>query len=272
MKSNNEEIKGIPAIGLGTWMLKGKECEQVVSKAIQCGYRHVDTAEMYDNEEYVGLGLANTGVSRSQLFITSKVWRDNLGKEEVIRSCRLSLERLGTSYLDLYLVHWPNKEISLEETFSAMKQLLDEGKIKAMGVSNFTIEHLKEAILVAEKLGISIAVNQVEFHPLLYQKELLDFCNEHDIQLVAYSPLARGEVLSHPILKEISQEHTKTSAQVVLRWLLQKDIVVIPKSSSEDHLRKNLDVHDFSLSKEEVERIDSMDKNKRLVNPPFNEF
>ncbi len=175
---------GIPVIGLGTWMLTGETCSYMVSKAIKFGYRHIDTAEMYRNEEFVGQGIKDADISREELFLTSKVWRDNLREEDVVRACERSLRRLGVEYLDLYLIHWPNKDIPLEETFRGMKRLLDAGKIKSVGVSNFNREWLKKALVVAQQFGISIRVNQVEFHPFLNQESLRHLCELEGVQLL----------------------------------------------------------------------------------------
>ena len=170
----------IPQLGLGTWKLTGTECTNIVKKALEIGYRHIDTAEMYGNEEEIGEAIKESEVSRKDLFITSKIWPERgLDYEGVITSSNNSLEKLKTEYLDLYLLHWPQQHLDYEEIFRALRDLKKEGKIKSIGVSNFTVNHLKDIFSLTEKLGLEIIVNQVEFHPLLYQKELLDFCNQH---------------------------------------------------------------------------------------------
>ncbi len=269
-KENASEIKlksgySMPIIGLGTWQLKGRECVETVKTAYQLGYRHFDTAISYDNEEDVGEALK--GVDRESIFITSKVPPINLNHEDVINSCRQSLEKLKTDYLDLLLIHWPNDEISIKNTFSAFKKLMDEKKIRSFGVSNYTIERLETELPVANNIGLVISANQVEYHPGLNQEDLLDYCINKDIALVAYSPLGRGDILAESVLGEIGQKYSKTKAQVSLRWLTQKGIVAIPKSSSKQHLQENLDIFDFSLTDEEIELIDDLGNSQRLINP-----
>ncbi len=260
----------IPIIGLGTWKLTGKNCVESVKKALALGYRHIDTAEIYGNEKEVGEGIK--GFNRSELFITTKFWPEDWSHDSVMESAKESIAKLGSAFIDLYLVHWPKKNENIREIFTAFKKLQDGDLVRAIGVSNFTINHLKDTLPVAEELGLKIATNQVEFHPLLYQKELLEFCKENDIVVTAYSPIARGEVMKNSALKEIGEAHEKTAAQVSLKWLLQKGLVAIPKSGSEKHLEENINIFDFGLSKEEIKKIDAINENKRQVNPPFSEF
>lgn len=255
----------IPQIGLGTWELKGDECEEVVRTALEMGYRHIDTAEMYENEEAIGRAIAD--IDRDELFLTSKVWWDNLHKYDVPDACEGSLERLGTEYLDLYLVHWPNAGIPLEETVEAMQRLREDGLIRAWGVSNFTRAHLDDALELDRP-----AMNQVELHPYLRQEELDRYCRRHNVRLTAYSPLARGEVDEDELLDRIGTRYGKTGAQVALRWSIQHGHVVIPKSSTPRHLATDLDIFDFTLSQEEMERIDGLDEGRRIIEPDFAEF
>ena len=259
----------IPILGLGTWQLTGKKCKESVKKAIHLGYRHIDTAWIYDNQEEVGKGIRESGIARKKLFITSKVWTDNLEYESVLEQCEETLSQLNLDYLDLYLIHWPNINIPLEETFRAFKKLVDEEKVKSIGISNFNTERVKEA---TEKSKVPISVNQVEYHPYLNQENLLKICKENKIILIAYSPLARGKILDDPILIKIANEVDKKPSQVALRWLIQKNIVVIPKASSEDHLRENMEIFDFELSREQMEEINGIQIKRRLVNPGFSEF
>jgi 2,5-diketo-D-gluconate reductase B len=266
IKLNNG--KSIPALGLGTWQLKGAICINSVKGAIEIGYNHIDTAEIYGNEEEVGRAIKETGTLRKELFITSKKFPFQLTYNSVIKSCEKSLKKLSTDYLDLYLLHWPKRKKNMKY-LEAFKKLLDEGKIKSFGVSNFTIHHLKDILPITESLGLKISVNQVEFHPLLYQKELLEFCKEKNIVMTAYSPLARGMVYENDILREIGIKYNKTPGQISLRWLLQKNLVVIPKASSEKHLAENINVFDFKLKEEDIKKIDSISERKRLINPPF---
>lgn len=260
----------IPQLGFGTYQLRGDECVKAVETAIDVGYTHIDTAEIYGNEEEVGKAIAK--IDRKDLFITSKIWRSSLSYRGVMQSCNETLKKLDTDYLDLYLIHWPNKNAPYPEVFEAMYGLIKQGKIKNVGVSNFTIKHLTEAFKHAKEAGVEISVNQVEFHPFLYQKELLDFCKEHNVVLTGYSPIARGKVLKHPLLQQIGEKHDKTAAQVALRWSLQKDVVVIPKSGNPDRIQENFEVFDFELSSTDMKKIDDIKERNRLINPNFGEF
>ena len=259
----------IPILGLGTWQLTGKKCREAVKKAIQLGYRHIDTAWIYDNQEEVGKGIRESGIEKEKLFITSKVWTDNLEYKDVLEQCEETLNQLKLNYLNLYLIHWPNKDIPLEETFRAFKKLVDDEKVKSIGISNFNIERVKEAV---EKSKVPISVNQVEYHPYLNQENLLKECKKSKIALTAYSPLGRGKILDDPILIKVANEVDKKPGQVALRWLIQKEIIVIPKASSEDHLKENMEVFDFKLSKEQMDEINEIQIKRRLVNPGFSEF
>ncbi len=268
LKSGNS----IPVIGLGTWQLLSETCYNTVKNALELGYNHIDTAEAYENQREIGLAMRDSGIDRSELFITSKVWRDNLDYYDVIKSCDSTLKDLRTDYVDLLLIHWPNKDVPLDQTIAAMAELYRQEKIKSFGVSNFTIAHLKEAIPLAEKEGLPLSVNQVEFHPYLNQKELLDFCRENGITLTAYSPLGRGRIVNDNTLKKVGEKHGKSSAQAALRWLLQKGMVAIPKTGNEAHLKSNLELFDFELSDDEMEEIDSLNRDERILNPEFAEF
>jgi diketogulonate reductase-like aldo/keto reductase len=253
LKDGNE----IPVLGLGTWQLTGETCVKIVKKALELGYRHIDTAEIYGNQREIGEAIK--GFPREELFITSKVWTNHLRYEDVIRACEQTLEDLKTDYVDLYLIHWPSEEVPVRETLEAMRELKRGGMIKSVGVSNFEVKHLKEALRVAKDLIVN---NQIEFHPYLYPKEVLEFCQREGIVVTAYSPLARKKVLEDPIIREIAKKRGRTPAQVCLRWALQKKVVVIPKAGSVEHLRENLQVFDWELSDEDVEKIDSL--NRRL--------
>jgi 2,5-diketo-D-gluconate reductase B len=254
----------IPQIGLGTWQLKDESCTRSVAHALELGYRHIDTAEIYGNESEVGEAIQTSGVARGDIFITSKAWLEHAGHESMRAAVLGSLERLQTSYLDLYLIHWPTDTVPIEETIGTLAELRDQGLIRAFGVSNYGPENLTRAVDTSEH----VAVNQVEFHPFLYQKELLALCKQHDIVLTAYSPIARGAVRGNAVLKRIGEAHGKSEVQVTLRWLLDKGIVVIPKASSRPHLEANLDL-DFTLSKQETAAIDDLNEDKRFVDPGF---
>ncbi|MFB6204431.1 MAG: aldo/keto reductase [Candidatus Nanohaloarchaea archaeon] len=256
----------IPSIGLGTWQNKGPKCAKSVSTALEMGYRHIDTAQAYDNEEYVGQGIEESSVSRDDIFLASKVWNSNLSPEDVISSTRESLDKLGVESVDLMYVHWPSGEYSAKETLEAFQEMKEEGMIENIGVSNFTPELLDEALRIAP----GIAANQVEMHPLLQQDELLDYCQENDIYLVAYSPLARGEVFNVPEINQVAEKHGVSEAQVSLAWLLEKENVrVIPKATSEEHIRDNLKALDLELDEEDIEKIDSIEREERMVDPGF---
>lgn len=257
----------IPRIGLGTYRLEGEECLETVETALRLGYDHIDTAEMYGNEGKVGEAIEDS--NREDLFITSKVWPTNLRHDDVLTACNSSLERLGTSYLDLYLIHWPNDSIPLTETIRAMEELHDDGKIRSIGVSNFTKSQVEEAVEIAE---IPITVNQVEFHPWLHQEDLLEFCEEREISIISYAPLARTQIFDDRVIQKLARKYERPPAQIALRWEIQVGVVPIPKSSSEDHLRENIQIFDWELNREDVEKINGIETEKRLVNMHYSNF
>jgi len=258
----------MPALGFGTWQLTGETCVQAVTKALAVGYRHIDTALMYGNHKEVGQAIKESGIQREQLFITTKVPQDSLQKQDVISTCNLALKELDCEYLDMYLIHWPNHDVPIKETLSAMQELKEQGKVKHIGVSNFTIKHLKDAM----NTGIEFSNNQVEFHPSLYQKELLEFCNQNNIILTAYSPLARGEDLNLQEIKNLAEKYNKSAAQVVLNWILKKGISAIPKASNPEYIQENFKALEWDLTPEDIALIDQLGKQNRLVNPGFSEF
>ncbi|WP_064199328.1 aldo/keto reductase [Brevibacillus brevis] len=259
----------MPWFGLGVFKVEeGPELENAVKTAIKHGYRSIDTAAIYGNEEGVGRGiregLKEAGISREELFVTSKVWNADLGYESTLAAYEASLKKLNLEYLDLYLIHWP-VEGKFKEARRALETLYKEGRVKAIGVSNFHIHHLKELMKDAE---IKPMVNQVEHHPRLTQKELQDFCREQGIQFEAWSPLMQGQLLDNPVLKEIANKHHKSIAQVILRWDLQNGVVTIPKSTKEHRIVENASVFDFELTKEEMDRIDGLNQNHRVGPDP----
>ncbi|MGQ9473483.1 MAG: aldo/keto reductase, partial [Candidatus Caldatribacteriaceae bacterium] len=209
----------VPVIGFGTWDIRGQEGKKAILNALSLGYRHIDTAEFYENEEQVGSALQDSGIPRNEIFLTTKVWYTHLRKEEVKRSCEASLRKLKTDYVDLYLIHWPTESVPLEETIQAMEELKMEGKIRFLGVSNFDVPLLEKACQIA---SLPILTNQVECHPYLAQKELLQYCQKQKIILTAYSPLARGRLLGDPVLQSIGTKYGKSPNQVALRWLIQQ--------------------------------------------------
>ncbi|PSP85667.1 aldo/keto reductase [Halobacteriales archaeon QS_1_68_17] len=249
----------MPLVGFGTWDIDESAVGDAVRTALDAGYTHVDTAEGYKNE--AGIGPAIAEHDREDLFLTSKVLPSNLHYESVLEACEASLDRLGTSYLDLFLIHWPNPTISLRETLDAMARLHETGKVRNVGVSNFTRYQLMFARRVSD---VPIAVNQVEFHPWLYQADLLAYCEENDIVLTAAAPLARTRVLDDDTIASIAAEYDRSPAQVVLRWQVQKGVVTIPKSTTPAHIRANLDVFDWELDPADVERIDAIERSERI--------
>ena len=268
----NFELKNgnkIPALGLGTSGLRGKECTEIVKKALKIGYRHIDTADMYRNHRAIAEALNQAEIDRKQLFITSKIQSQDLEYKELKKAAERLLNELDIEYLDLLLIHWPNPEIPVEESLKAMKELKEAGKVKNIGVSNFTVPLLKEALEAYPDL---ITVNQVEFHPTLYQKELLDFAFKNDIILTAYSPLAQGEVFENSVLKNLGEKYDKTPAQLALRWLIEKNIAAIPKASSEAHLKNNLEVFDWDFPIDAAREMELLDQNNRLIDPGYPDF
>jgi methylglyoxal/glyoxal reductase len=247
----------MPHLGLGTYRLDSpRQTRQVVLWALEEGYRLVDTAKYYGNERDIGAALAESGVPREELFVTTKLWNDDHGYDSTIRACRRSTEDLGLDYLDLYLIHWPVPG-QRDESWRAMEWLLDEGLCRAVGVSNYMVNHLEELLAGSRTVP---AVNQVEFHPCLYQGELLGFCRANGIQLQAYSPLARTRGFGDPVVREVSARYGKTPAQIYLRWSLQHEVAVIPKSSNRERLKENTDVFDFSISPGDMRLLDSLSR------------
>lgn len=257
----------MPWFGLGVFKVKeGSEVVESVKAAIKNGYKSIDTAAVYKNEEGVGQALKEAGVPREELFITTKVWNSDQGYESTLQAFETSLEKLGLDYLDLYLIHWPVAG-KYKDTWKALEKLYKDGRVRAIGVSNFHVHHLKDLLVDAE---IKPMVNQVEYHPHLAQTELLEFCKAEGIQMEAWSPLKQGELLSEPTIIEIAEKHEKSSAQVILRWDLQNEVVTIPKSIKEHRLIENADIFDFELSAEEMDRLNSLNKNERVGPDPDN--
>ncbi len=255
----------VPALGLGTWQLQGEACVEAVRDALGIGYRHVDTAQAYGNESAVGRGLREAGVPRQEIFLTTKVWLENLERDDARESTRRSLERLGTDRVDLLLIHWPSDDLGLDEPLAALEEMRDEGMARHIGVSNFPASLLARALERADLFAV-----QVEYHPFLSQDELLALARRHDLLLTAYSPIARGAVLDDPTLAEIGRRHGKDAAQVTLRWLVQQErVAAIPKASDGRHRRNNFDIFDFSLSAEEMEEISGLARGERLIDPSF---
>jgi diketogulonate reductase-like aldo/keto reductase len=257
----------MPMLGLGTWENDDHDrCVECVRTALDTGYRHVDTAQAYGNEAAVGKGLDAADVPREDVFLATKVWNDRLGYDDVIHSTTESLDRLGVGSVDLLYVHWPAGEYDPEDTLAAFAELRDRGAIDRIGVSNFEPEHLDTA---RETLDGSVFVNQVECHPLLPQAELREYAGAHDIELVAYSPLARGKVSEVEELTEVATKHDASETQVSLAWLREKGVTAIPKATSEDHIRNNWASLALDLDAEDVDAIDGIDERERQVDPGF---
>src|SRR5699024_179614 len=252
----------IPQLGYGVWKIPNEEAAQVVGKAIQTGYRLIDTAMIYGNERGVGQAIAQCDVPREELFVTTKVWNADQGYENTLRAFDESLERLGLDYVDLYLVHWPTPKFdTYVETYQALEKLYKDGRVKAIGVCNFDIEHLERIFAECE---VKPTVNQVEYHPYLQQTELKAFCEKHDIQVEAYSPLMNGTyVLENEVIKELAETYGKTPGQIILRWHVQTGVVAIPKTTTPKRMKENLSVFDFELSEADMQRIAELDRGER---------
>jgi 2,5-diketo-D-gluconate reductase B len=259
------DVRGepVPSLGMGTWLLEGDDCSAAVPAALEAGYRHIDTAQIYGNEAEIGAALAESSIGREELFLTTKIWNDQHAADRVAASTQDSLRRLRTDYVDLLLIHWPVELERLTETLEAMVGLQERELVRHIGVSNFTQSQLARAVEAAP-----VACIQVEYHPFLDQRPLVAAAAQAGVALTAYSPLARGKVLSDATLQCIGEEHGKTAAQVALRWLLdQKGVMVVPKATSVEHLVANLDVFDFSLTADERAQIDGLARGERLISP-----
>jgi 2,5-diketo-D-gluconate reductase B len=261
------EIQGtrVPVLGFGTWLITGDDATEAVRDALDIGYRQIDTARAYENEREVGRGIADSGVAREEIFLTTKVPPDDAAADDVQRDCEQSLERLAVDYLDLLLLHWPSQDAPLEETLKALTALRADGRIRNLGVSNFPAGLLEQALDLAP-----VFCNQVEYHPFLDQSRLLELARANDVLITAYSPLAHGKVPDDEALNRIGAAHGKTAGQVALRWLLDQDHVSpIPKASSHERRVENFDVFDFALSDEQRAEIDALPKDVRTADPPW---
>jgi 2,5-diketo-D-gluconate reductase A len=247
----------IPQLGLGVWQLGDHEAETVVGQAIDVGYRLIDTAAVYGNEEGVGRAIRSASVPRAELFVTTKLWNDRQGRDEALRACDESLERLGLDYVDSYLIHWPAPQRgAFVETWRAFAELKRSGRIRSVGVSNFTKATLQTLF---DQTGLVPAINQVELHPRFQQKSLRAFHSQHGIATQAWAPLGRGAVLGHPAVEAIARKHGKTPAQIVLRWHMENSIIAIPKSATPARIRENIAVFNFSLDREDLDLIGALD-------------
>jgi len=260
----NNNVK-MPYFGLGVFLTpEGKEVINAVKYALDCGYRHIDTAALYNNEKGVGTAISESNVPRKDVFVTSKVWNSDQGYSSTLKAFETSLHKLGFDYLDLYLIHWPIKN-KIKDTWKALETLYKQGRVKAIGVSNFMKHHLDEILSIAE---IKPMVNQVEFHPYLIQQDLIDYCNSNQIQYEAWSPLIRGRIDEVELIRKLAKKYQKSPAQIVLRWDLQKGVVTIPKSVKPERILSNSQIFDFKLESEDVKMIDRLERKERIGPDP----
>ncbi|EKQ37010.1 aldo/keto reductase [Leptospira interrogans] len=255
----------MPILGLGVWKTKsGKECKEAVLNALEAGYRHIDTARIYDNEVDVGQAIRESGIPRKEIFITTKLWNADQGSDKTRKALENSLDRLGIDFVDLYLIHFPVTSKRMD-SWKELEKLYHDKLCKAIGVSNYTIIHLTELLKNSQ---ITPAVNQVEFHPFLNQIHLLEYCKKHKIQFEAYSPLAHGQKIEDPTIAKIAQKYDKTPAQILIRWAIEQKIVVIPKSIKKERIIENSKVFDFAISEEDMKILNSLDEDFRTCWDP----
>ncbi len=255
----------IPQVGLGVWQTPDNEAAPAVKAALDAGYRHVDTAAVYENEQGVGEGIRQSGLPRSDIFLTTKLWNTDQGYEQTLKAFEASLKRLGTDYVDLYLIHWPSAHRGLfVDTWKALVTLKEEGRAKSIGVSNFYPEHIEK--IVAET-GVVPVINQIELHPDFQQRETRAFHEKHKIATQSWSPLGQGKLLGHPVIAEIAQKLGRTPAQVIIRWHIQNGLVVIPKSVTPSRIVENFKVFDFKLSAEDLDRLNGLDDAGARIGP-----
>jgi 2,5-diketo-D-gluconate reductase B len=267
MKNVTIQNTPVPALGLGTFQLPDAVAQDITAAALAEGYRHIDTAQIYQNEAGVGTAIKNSGIAREEIFLTTKVFRENLYKKDFLPSVEESLRKLKTDYVNLLLIHWPNRNVPVAEYMEQLMEAQQKGYTKFIGVSNHTTALLDQVLAT----GADIITNQVEYHPLIDQTRLHNFLREKGISLTAYSPIAQGKVLGNPTLKAIGEKYGKSEVQVSLRWLVQQDnVMAIPRTSKAERLKDNLNIFDFELTSEEVKEIDQLNKdNLRVVNPSF---
>lgn len=257
----------IPLLGLGTWEIRGDLCRRIVQQAIAFGYRHIDTAQAYDNEREVGEGIRNAGLPREQLHVTTKVWWTQLAPADLLRSTRESLHRLRLDYIDLLLIHWPNSAVPLDQTIAALCKAKRDGMAKHIGISNFTAALIDKAVQYSTE---PIATNQIEMHPYLDQSKVIAACKANGISVTAYSPIVRGKAGDDPVLTKIGRTHTKSAAQVCLRYLVQQGVIAIPRTSKIERLTENSEIFDFELSPAEMAEIAALARpDGRLVSPSW---
>ena len=258
----------IPSIGFGTYKSgDDEETAKIIKNALNLGYKMIDTASFYNNEVGIGNGIKESGIKREDLFLVTKLWNDDHGYDKTIEAFNKSLNNLQVDYIDLYLIHWPNKLNA--ETWRAFEHLYETGKVKAIGVCNFKVEHLEELKKTAKIMPM---VNQVEIHPFSTKNNIINYCKDNNIKVVAWSPISRGRVLSNDLMIDLSQKYKKSIVQIVLRWHMQKGVIPIPKSSNENRIKENIDIFDFEISSEDMKAIDSLDEgyDMSVTTPPLN--
>lgn len=262
--------KTIPALGFGTWQIKGEDCVTAVDTALSVGYRHIDTADGYHNHTEVGKGIKQNGIAREDIFLTTKIFpeNDNFLPENVTKNIDAFLSELDTDYLDLVLLHFPDHNVPIGDTLAALQAAVDAGKVRSIGVSNFTEHHLEDVM----KTGIEIVLNQVELHPGFPQHEMRAFCAEHDLAVTAYSPLGRGDALEMELILDLAKKYEKTPGQIILNWLLSVGLIAIPKSAHPERIKENFESQDFTMEPADIEAIDALNNSERLINPDFAHF
>ena len=259
----------IPKMGIGTFRLSDNEARDTVKEALDAGYRHIDTAQMYDNEAGVGEGLRASGISRNNVFVTTKVWHDRLRHDDLIKSLKESLQRLRLNEVDMTLIHWPSPddEVPMEEYIGALAEARKKGLTQHIGISNFTAPLVDRAL--ACEGGDQIINNQIEVHPFLRNHKLVEHCQSKDLTVTAYMPLATGKVMDNHVIKDIAERHDANPAQITLAWLLSRDLVVIPSSTRPEHIKANLKAFDLELSEHDIAEINGLDANDRIADPSF---
>ena len=263
----NDETE-LPLIGFGTWQLQGDDCYQSVLKAFEAGYRHIDTADRYGNHAEVARALKDSGLKREEYQLTTKIWRDDLSPETIIASGNRFLKELGIPYIDLLLIHWPNRDYDMTQSLIAMDQLKKDGIIKAIGVSNFTQHHLEDVL----KSGVEITNNQIELRPSFNQTALRAFQDKHHITTTSYSTIKGGVDFDIPLIKELAEKYDKTPGQIVLNWAISQNIIVLPRTTNENRIKENLAAADFEISQSDLERLNHLPQGDRLGKPEFADF
>ncbi|NHJ48412.1 MAG: aldo/keto reductase [Asgard group archaeon] len=257
----------MPILGLGTYLATDQRGYEAVRHALKIGYRHIDTAAMYGNEREVGNAIKDDDVPREDIYVTTKLWNSDHGYEKALAAFEESYEKMGLDYIDLYLIHWPVTGLRLD-SWRALEQIQKDGKVKSIGVSNYTIRHIEELLKEAKVIPV---VNQVEFHPYLYQKELQDYCMSKNIWIQSYSPLTKGQMLDDPPLVEIARKNNRSTAQILIRWAIQRDTITLPKSANVSRIMENAEVFDWIISEEDMKTLDSLNRNMHVTWDPTDE-